>query len=114
MKKDKKEQLKNHITQKIAELKDDIESYKELTKPVAPDNAIGRITRMEAIGSKSINEAALRKAKKTLLRLEKVSRIIDDPDFGFCSICEEAIPFGRLMAIPESDVCVQCATKAGR
>lgn len=111
MKQKDKQSLKNHIIKKIEELKDTVKSYKLLTKAVAPDNAIGRLTRMEAISSKSINDAALNKAKYTLSKLENALNIIDDPDFGLCAECEEPIPFARLMILPETDLCVTCAEK---
>jgi RNA polymerase-binding transcription factor len=106
---DKREKLKNHIKEKIESLKESIKSYKLLSQPVSPDNAIGRLTRMEAINSKSINEASLNRAKHTLLKMERAFTMIDDPDFGLCGECEEPIPFARLMIMPESDLCVQCA-----
>jgi DnaK suppressor protein len=111
MDKDQKETLTDHIRKTISELKEDIEAYKALTQPIAPDDSIGRLTRMEAINSKSINEAALRKARTKLSRLERILRDIDDPDFGLCQTCEEPIPFARLMAMPESSLCVACAGK---
>jgi len=111
MTKEEKEKLENHIKEKIEKLKKDVVSYKQLTRPIAPDNAIGRLTRMEAIGSKSINEAALRRAKQTLSKLERVLKMADAPDFGLCRTCEEPIPFGRLMIVPETDLCVECADK---
>ena len=104
-----KETLKAHILEKISNLKDDIQAFQSLARPVSPDNAIGRLTRMEAINSKSINEAALNKAEQTLLRMERALALIDEPDFGLCRECEEPIPFARLMIVPESDLCVQCA-----
>ena len=64
MTKEEKEKLENHIKEKIETLKKDVVSYKQLTRPIAPDNAIGWLTRMEAISSKSINEAALSRAKQ--------------------------------------------------
>ena len=64
-----RDKLKHHILQRIDELKRDIVSYKELSQPVALDSAIGRITRMDAISQKSINEAALRTARATLSQL---------------------------------------------
>ena len=70
--------------------------------PVSPDNAIGRLTRMEAINSKGINEAALRKAQTTRSQLEKALREIDSDDFGHCRDCEEPIAVARLMAMPEA------------
>ena len=57
MKKIEREKLEHHIREKIEILKKDIISFKELTAPIPPDNSIGRLTRMEAISSKSINEA---------------------------------------------------------
>ena len=113
MNENEKKKLLNQITEKIEVLKKDIKAYKELVKPVSPDNAIGRLTRMEAINSKSINEEALRKAKPNLARLEKSIKLIDDPDFGLCRVCEEPIPFARLMILPETEFCVQCAEKCG-
>ena len=108
-----RDKLKNHIKKKIDDLKKDIKSYRVLTQPVAPDNAIGRLTRMEAINSKSINEAALNKAKRTLSKMERALIRIKDPDFGLCRECEEPIPLARLMIVPESDLCVRCAEASG-
>lgn len=105
----KKDRLKQHVVEKISELKKDIKSYRALSQPVSPDNAIGRLTRMEAINSKSINEAALAKAKNTVAGMERALGRIEDPDFGLCRECEEPIPFARLMIMPESDLCVRCA-----
>jgi len=110
---EKREQLKDHIKKKIETVKKDIKSYQLNCQPVAPDNAIGRLTRMEAINSKSINEATLNKSKQTLSKMERALRMINDPDFGLCRECEEPIPFARLMIVPESDLCVQCAEAMG-
>ncbi len=109
MENDLKAKLKENITEKMKAIKEDIASYKLLTKPIAPDNAIGRLTRMEAISSKSINEAALKKAEDTLSKLERTLAKIDNPDFGLCRECEEPIPSARLMVLPETDLCVECA-----
>ena len=97
------------IKTEIENIKKNIASFKKLTQPIAPDNAIGRLTRMEAINSKSINEAALSKLKYTLSKLERALIKIDATEFGLCSECEEPIPFARLMIMPEADLCVQCA-----
>jgi DnaK suppressor protein len=109
MKNDLKATLKKNIKEKMEAAKEAIAAYKLLTKPISPDNAIGRLSRMEAINSKSINEAALKKAKDTLSKLERALARIDNPDFGLCTECEEPIPSARLMILPETDLCVQCA-----
>ena len=106
---EEREKLKDHIKKKIESLKEDIKYYRTLTQPISPDNAIGRLTRMDAINSKSINEAALNKAKQTLSKIEGALTMINNPDFGLCRECEDPIPFARLMIVPESNLCVQCA-----
>jgi DnaK suppressor protein len=106
-----KECIRQAILEKIDGLKKNIETFRELSKPVPPDNAIGRITRMEAINSKSINQASLEKSRHRLNRLEKALKMIKNPDFGHCMSCEEPIPYKRLMILPESPFCVSCAQK---
>lgn len=109
----KKKKLEKCIKEKIKSVKNDIISYAALSKPVSPDSSIGRLTRIEAISNKSINEASLNKAKNRLLKLESAIKMIDDPDFGYCYECEEPIPFARLMLVPESVYCVKCAEEKG-
>ena len=113
MENQQKAKLRENIKEKIEATKETIASYELLTKPIAPDNAIGRLTRMEAINSKSMNEAALKRSKYTLSKLERAFAKIDHPDFGLCRECEEPIPFARLMILPETDLCVRCAENLG-
>jgi RNA polymerase-binding transcription factor len=87
-----------------------IDEYRELTKPIAPENSIGRISRMDAINNKSINEAALRKAEAKLKNLELALASIDDQDFGKCAKCKKDIPIQRIMLVPQSRFCVNCAS----
>ena len=96
----------------IAESQEIIASLKLKSKPIAPDNAIGRISRMDAIANKSVNDASLRNAKKRLTKLKYALNNIDCPDFGICTECDEAIPLGRIMVMPESTRCVACAELA--
>ncbi len=109
MEQEDKEKLRKHILQEMDSLKDNIIALKKSSKPVAPENAIGRITRMEAINSKSISEASLRNAEIKLLKLKRSLDMIEDPEFGLCTRCGEPIPVKRLMIIPETLLCVGCA-----
>ncbi len=104
-----KAELRAIIANKLQAVKEDIAAYRRLAKPVAPDNAIGRLTRMEAISSQGINEAALSKALAALYKLENALSKIDHSDFGRCRECEEPIPLARLKVLPEADLCVPCA-----
>ena len=94
----------------IEELKAEIPRLKELVKPVAPDNAIGRLSRMDNIVNQSVAAAQLAKAKTRVLRLEEALRRVDeDEDFGLCIDCGDPIPMARLKAMPETEFCVECA-----
>ena len=86
-----------------------IESLLKSIKPISPDNAVGRLTRMEAIGSKGISEASLISAQTKLARLETALNKIEHPDFGVCIRCSSPIPKGRMIFMPESVTCVACA-----
>ena len=48
------------IDQEIKKTTDSINEYKQLNKPMAPDNAIGRVSRMDAINNRSVLNAALK------------------------------------------------------
>lgn len=98
------------IEEEISKTETSIEHYKELTKPIAPENAIGRVSRMDAINNKSVNDAALNKAKQKLNNLKIALSNINDPDFGVCFKCKNNIPIGRILLMPHARFCVQCAS----
>ena len=104
------EEIKQNILDEIAKTKALIAEYKEMTKPVAPDDAIGRISRMDAINNKSVTEASLRQAEQKLINLQRVLSRVGTSDFGICIKCGKAIPAGRILYRPESLTCVNCAT----
>ena len=104
-----KQEIRNKILEAIEQIKAQIVKYEELTKPIAPSEAIGRVSRMDAINNKSVNEASLRQAKTKLQGLERALGNIDSPDFGICLKCKQQIPKGRIFIRPESVLCVNCA-----
>ena len=102
-------ELKAHLEQRLAELSALLDSQKAAAQPVAPDDAIGRLTRMDAIQSQEMDKNAYRQTQNQLAGLNRALSHIGDPDFGLCSECGEPIPFGRLKAMPASTCCVNCA-----
>ena len=111
MTEDERNEMKQLISSGIEVLKNNIAEMADSARPVSPDNAIGRLSRLEAMSSRKISEATLASLKSKLSRLEYLSTKIDDPDFGQCSMCGLQIPVKRLMAIPETTRCVQCADR---
>lgn len=107
------EQQLNEVILKIKEAiektEKDIERFSEMAQPVAPDDAIGRISRMDAINNKSVTEASLRKSKEKLKQLKYMLQNCHAPDFGQCAKCKATIPLGRMLLMPQSRFCVNCA-----
>ncbi len=101
--------IKQKLLDEIAKTEKLIEQYKELTKPVSPDDAIGRVSRMDAINNKSVTEASLRKAEEKLRNLNQVLSKLGTNEFGKCLSCKEEIPIGRILFRPESLHCIRCA-----
>ena len=104
-------ELRGKIAESIQSTEAEIVELRELTKPISPSDAIGRVSRMDAINNKSVNEAALRQAEAKLSKLKLAVGRIDDSDFGKCARCGGDIPIGRLMLLPESRMCVRCASR---
>jgi DnaK suppressor protein len=104
-----KASIKELIQKKIRQVSEHILELEDLTRPVAPDVSIGRISRMDAINNKSVNEAALRQAREKLHGLQYALDNIDNPSFGICTRCGEPIPMGRILIMPESTRCMRCS-----
>jgi DnaK suppressor protein len=109
MNKEEREVLKQKIKEELKKLSAEREELKELVKPIAPENAIGRVSRMDAINNKSINEAALQKVDIRLEALKLALGNIDSEEYGICVRCGKEIPLGRLLLRPQSRSCVACA-----
>ncbi len=106
---EEKEKIKEALLRKARELDERIEEYRELTRPIPPSEAIGRVSRMDAINNKSVNEAALRQAQKQRSGLDRALQRMEDDRFGLCTRCGQSIPTGRLMLMPGALTCVGCA-----
>lgn len=97
------------VHDKIADTREEITQLKELTKPIKPDNAYGRLSRMDAINNKSINDAALREQKSRLQKLERALERIEEGSYGTCQKCGGDIAIGRLKFMPWTTRCIGCA-----
>ncbi len=101
--------IRDNIKEEITKTEALINEYKEGAQPIAPENAIGRISRMDAINNSSVVMAALNKAKEKLKKLKSMETRINTKGFGVCIKCKKVIPLERLFLVPESSFCVKCA-----
>jgi len=103
--------LKIKIEELIVKYDADIVEMEKATQPIGPENAIGRVSRMDAINNKSVMEASLRNKVSKRNKLKMALSQVDKIDFGFCSRCKNVINPARLMFMPESTRCIHCADK---
>jgi DnaK suppressor protein len=104
-------ELKEIITEAIKDIQNDIDYLEEATKPVEPDCSVGRLSRMDALGSKGVNEGLLENSKSKLSLLKKNLERAETDAFGTCVVCSKPIPIERLKALPETRKCVMCSQR---
>lgn len=102
-------ELRIKVDAEIAKTEKAILDYKEMTIPEGLDDAVGRVSRMDAINNKSVTQAALRQAEEKLKKLKFIKQQIGKPGFGECAHCKKDIPTGRIILMPQSVYCVNCA-----
>lgn len=72
---------------------------------------VGRLSRMDAMQSQAMNQAAQRRRTLEISRLEAALISIDEGDYGYCEECGEDIAEGRLMLDLAAQYCIHCAKK---
>ena len=104
-----KNKIKNIIEEKIKDLVLEMDELRQIAKPIEPENSIGRISRMDAINNKSINDRMLRNSLQKLKNLNTRLKRLEKVDFGICIQCKREININRLILIPETLRCVKCS-----
>lgn len=108
MDENEKKLIEENILKLIEELEGEITEHNENSEIVEPNNAVGRLSRMEAIQAKSVNDATFNNKRKRLIRLKEALSKINSPHFGECNVCGENINYKRMLASPEANVCSDC------
>lgn len=76
---------------------------------VAPDNAIGRLSRLDSM---QMQEMALEAQRRRDVRIRQLGEALERMDvgtFGTCAICHQSIDYERLTVYPEASVCGACS-----
>lgn len=102
------ETFREMIEEELETVRERIGALEVSSKALAPDKAIGRISRMDSFNDQGIHSAALSAAREKLYKLEQALANLHEPYFGQCVACGARIPLGRLLALPESTHCVRC------
>lgn len=91
------------------ELKEKLSKSDEEARPVSPDSALGRLTRLDAMQSQQMRLALRQADERRLQRVEQALRFIEEGRYGICVRCGNEISEKRLSVVPESVLCIQCA-----
>jgi DnaK suppressor protein len=78
------------------------------SQPVALDQPIGRLSRMDALQQQEMAKANRAGQQRRLQLIESALAAIKQKNYGECRRCEEPIGYLRLKARPESPFCRDC------
>ncbi len=104
-----KVQLKQIIQERIGELEASLAQENEEAKPVEPDVAIGRLSRLDSMQGQQMALELQRRQNAELLRLRDAINRVETPAYGICPLCRQEIAFARLEAMPDATLCVACS-----
>ena len=71
--------------------------------------AVGRLSRMDAMQQQAMAQAGERARARDLQRIDAALRRIAEGEYGFCAECGEAIAEKRLAVDPMASLCIACA-----
>jgi len=72
---------------------------------------VGRLSRMDALQSRSIIQAANRRIAGELQQIDFALERMNRGTYGMCQSCGREIPFARLDALPSALHCMSCAQR---
>ena len=96
------------LAQEVAEQLDALDPWCE---PVAPDVALGRLTRNSAMQDQQM---ALHQRERLRARQTRIKTALDRIEagtYGVCPACKASIGLQRLENAPDSPLCVPCIEK---
>ena len=56
-------------------------------------------------------DASMRNMETRLDQLHKITQVVHDKEFGYCTKCHKPIPIERLRIRPEIRLCAGCLTR---
>ena len=104
------EELRICIETMLCDHREHVEN-EQMSQVVELDQSrMGRLARIDAIQSQQAAKKQVNRIKREIKQLENAqARLRGAPhDFGYCTDCDELIPFPRLMMRPFERRCVPC------
>jgi len=104
------DQLRELLEQQRADYQETLRTSKESGKGDELDQTrVGRLSRIDALQSQCIVQAANRRIVEELEQIEFALERMKRGIYGWCKSCGRDINFARLRAVPSTLQCIDCA-----
>lgn len=108
---DEIQRYKRELQQQQEKVNEEIEALTAWCDPVAPDVALGRLTRNDAMQDQQMALHQRERLRTHRARIEAALNRIAKGLFGICPACKTPIDKRRLDMAPDSALCVPCLEK---
>ena len=109
MKPEQLELVKKSLISQIEQTKKDIVAISKFCEPIEVGCCLDEIARSDLQVDVETNTKRKIDLVSKLNRLENILINTDSPSFGRCIECDDPISHERLMLVPDSQLCVECA-----
>lgn len=104
-------QFRDLMLQRVTDIRAAERNTSRERSPVELDQqAVGRLSRMDALQVQAMALEASRRRAAELRRIESALARVEAGDYGFCVECGEEILVRRLELDPATPYCVECAS----
>lgn len=114
MNQETQESFRPRIEARIQELRDNMNATAEDREAIAPDVAIGRLSRLDSMQMQQMALGMKQRMQEEIRRLEEALGRINNGRYGACELCGNDIPSERLEYQPDAITCVSCLNQAQR
>lgn len=106
---DQLSELKQELEQELARLHRSMATTRDATRPVELDqSSIGRLSRVDAIQSQQLSKGLHEREQQREAQILEALERMAGGSYGRCVACGGAIPYGRLLVMPEARGCATC------
>ena len=106
--------FKASVKETLVRLEKELQELEKELQPIAPECALGTLSRFEMMQDQERIHTTYLVVKQQFDALTYTYRHIDDEGFGLCCVCDEEIATARLLAVPETRMCIDCASEEER
>ncbi len=106
---EQRDELRAELERELVRLRRSMPATEAAARPVQLDqSAIGRLSRVDAMQNQAMQHELHDRERHRENELVEALRRMDEGSYGRCARCEQAIPYGRLLVVPEARNCVAC------